>query len=262
MTRPRLRRPLGWLICLLILAPFLFAAPPPVLAATFPAGFADALVASIPAPTALAFTPDGRMLVSQQTGRLLVYRGGALQGTALDLTATDRVCANFERGLLGIAVDPAFASNRHVYLFYTFKKHDSCSTNQPTTDPVNRVSRFVLSDANTIDLGSEMVLIDNMPSPNGNHNAGDLNFGKDGLLYITIGEGGVSATARQSHILAGKVLRIGADGAIPPGNRRGRPAATSPARRRQARPAGKSSPAACGIPSASRSTRTPPGRAS
>ncbi len=51
------------------------------------------------------------------------------------------------------------------------------------------MSRFTLPVAtNVIDVASELVLVDNMPSPNGNHNAGDLQFGRDSNLYITIGE--------------------------------------------------------------------------
>src|SRR5688500_941509 len=87
----------------------------PADAATLPPGFGDQLVATVGAPTALAFTPDGRTLVTTQPGLLRVVRNGSLLPTpALDLTAT--ICANSERGLLGVAVDPQFATNRFVYL--------------------------------------------------------------------------------------------------------------------------------------------------
>jgi PKD repeat protein len=79
------------------------------------------------------------------------------------------------------------------------------------------VSRFVYNGANNT-AGSEPVLIDNMPAPGGNHNAGDLEFGKDGYLYVTIGEGGNNAAARLEHVLTGKVLRITRDGGIPAAN--------------------------------------------
>jgi glucose/arabinose dehydrogenase len=198
-------------------------------AATVPADFADALVTNVPAPTALAFTPDGRMLITSQSGQLRVYQDGALLATpALDLAAADRICSDFERGLLGVAVDPAFATNRSVYLYYTFKKHGGCAKNTADS-PVNRVSRFVLPDNNVINLAGEVVLVDNMPSPNGNHNAGDLHFGKDGYLYISIGDGGCdyaddsgcggsNDAARDQHVLTGKILRVTRDGGIPPGN--------------------------------------------
>lgn len=195
-----------------------------------PTDFEDALVTNIGGPTALAFTPDGRMLIATQGGTLRIYQNGALVATPA-LTLGSRVCTNSERGLLGVAVDPQFAMNRYVYLFYTFNKFNTCPTGQPTNanNPVNRVSRFVLSDSNTINLSSETILVDNMPSPAGNHNAGDLGFGKDGFLYISIGDGGCdyagdsgcageNDAARDRHVLTGKILRITRDGGIPPGN--------------------------------------------
>lgn len=198
---------------------------------TLPAGFADSLVASVGAPTAIAFTPDGRMLVTTQGGTLRVHQGGVLLPTPALTIPSARICANSERGLLGVAVDPDFATNRFVYLFYTFRKWGVCPTGQPTrTDnPVNRVSRFTLPDTNVVDPASEVVLVDNVRSPNGNHNAGDLRFGRDGTLYVTTGDGGAdyagdsggggsNDASRDEFQLLGKVLRITRDGGIPPTN--------------------------------------------
>lgn len=197
-------------------------------AAALPPGFSDSVVASVGAPTALAFTPDGRMLVTTQEGQLRVVRNGVLLGTPA-LSLGGRVCTNSERGLLGVAVDPAFASNRSIFLYYTFNAHGSCSTKTPSTDPHNRVSRFVLTDANSVDPSTERVLIDEIPSPAGNHNAGDLRFGRDGHLYVTVGDGGcdyadlgscagANDAARDTHVLIGKVLRVTRDGGIPADN--------------------------------------------
>jgi glucose/arabinose dehydrogenase len=211
---PRTQRPRHpfWLALLLLLAPLLFgASPQTALAATFPDGFADALVASIPAPTALAFTPDGRMLIAAQDGRLYVKRGESAPDLAL---ALPNICAIGERGLLGVAVDPAFAENHHIYLYYTRKVNDLCTT---TTNPANRVARFTLGDDDVAE--DEAVLIDNIRSSiRGIHNAGDLNFGQDGYLYITVGDGDNPSLAQQLNTLNGKILRIAADGSIPPTN--------------------------------------------
>ena len=198
--------------------------------AAIPPDFEDALIATIGGPTALAFTPDGRLLITTQGGQVRVYQNGTLLATpALNLAA--RLCTNSERGLLGVAVDPQFATNRFVYLYYTFNKFNVCPTGQPTSpsNPVNRVARFVLADDNTISAASESVLIDNIHSPNGNHNGGDLNFGKDGYLYISVGDGGAdyagnsgsagaNDAARDRHVLLGKILRITRDGGVPPDN--------------------------------------------
>ena len=197
-------------------------------ALALPAQFEDRLVTSVPLPTGMAFTPDARLLIATQPGRLRVVQGGGLvNDPALDLSAA--ICSDSERGLLGVAVDPSFSANRYVYLYYTFKKFGACPRNSETS-PVNRVSRFTLSDANVVDPASETVLVDNIPSPNGNHNAGDLEFGKDGNLYITTGDGGChysgditkcnssNTASRDTNVLVGKVLRIMPSGGIPAGN--------------------------------------------
>jgi len=201
----------------------------PVEAATLQSGFADELLTPVSKPTALTFTPDGRMLVTTQPGQLRVYKdGNLLQTPALNLGS--KMCFNSERGLLGVAVDPDFATNRYVYLYYTFNKLGVCPTGQPTNpdNPVNRVSRFAMA-GDIVDPSSEKVLADNIPSPNGNHNAGDLHFGKDGYLYISVGDGGcdyagdsgcagANDASRDRNILLGKVLRITRDGNIPSDN--------------------------------------------
>jgi glucose/arabinose dehydrogenase/PKD repeat protein len=205
------------LALLLLLLP-LNTAP---LAATVPAGFSDSLIASVGGPTALAFTPDGRLLITTQSGTLRIYQGGSLLGTPALTFPASSICNASEQGLLGVAVDPAFAATRYIFLFYTFEK--------PGGSCVNRVSRFVLPDGNVVDPATELVLVDNMPSPAGNHNAGDLHFGRDGYLYISIGDGGcdwagnsgcagANDAARDEHVLTGKILRITRDGNIPPNN--------------------------------------------
>ena len=193
-------------MCALALLAALGAVWPGAASAVVPAGFSDDLVASVPAPTALAFTPDGRMLVSSQGGTLWVVQGGppASAGTLAP------ICTNSERGLLGVAVDPDFSSNRFVYLYWTVNKSGTC---------VNRVARYVLTDANIIDLSSQTLLLDNIPSPAGNHNGGDLFVGKDGYLYVAIGDGGTGgAPARVLNTVSGKILRIMRTGGIPADN--------------------------------------------
>ena len=75
-----------------------------------PAGFTDSVVANVAAPTALTFTPDGRMVVTGKAGRVIVRHEDGTRTTALDISA--RVCDDLERGLVGVAIDPAFATNR------------------------------------------------------------------------------------------------------------------------------------------------------
>jgi glucose/arabinose dehydrogenase len=202
------------------------ALPAAARAVSLPAGFVDEPVAAVESPTAVAFTPRGSMLIATQPGVLRVFRDGALRAAPpLDISA--KVCSNSERGLLGVAVDPAFAANRFIYLYYTWKKTGTCPTGSATA-PVNRVSRFVLGPGDTVNPASEVVLVDNISSFAGNHNAGDLAFGPDGYLYVSVGDGGcdyagggcggANDAARDRNVLLGKILRITRDGGIPPGN--------------------------------------------
>ena len=204
----------------------LLALPAP--AVTLPPGFSDNLVTAVGAPTALAFTPDGRLLITTQGGTLRVVQGGTLLPAAA-LTLGTKVCSNSERGLLGVAVDPMFTSSRFIYLFYTFNKNNAGCPTSSQTSPVERVSRFTLPDTNVIDPASELILIDNVLNFAGNHNGGDVRFGTDGYLYAGIGDGGcdyandsgcggANDASRDRNILNGKILRIAKDGSLPPDN--------------------------------------------
>jgi glucose/arabinose dehydrogenase len=217
------------LLCLLTGLAVLGCLNAAVASAAVPPDFEDTLVTKVSGPTAIAFTPDRRLLITSHFGELRVYKNGALlPDPAIDLGA--KICSDKERGLLGVAVDPAYSdpANHYIYLYYTFNKFNSCAYSS-STSPVNRVSRFKLSDASVVDPASEQVLIDNVPSPDGIHNAGDLQFGKDGNLYVSIGDGGCdyqgnsgcgsqNDASRDPHVLLGKILRITPNGGIPATN--------------------------------------------
>ena len=168
----------------------------PARAATLPTGFSEALVASgLESPTAMQFAPDGRLFVCEQGGRLRVIKNGALLPTPF-LTLT--VSSSGERGLLGVAFDPAFSSNQFIYLYYT------------ATSPAvhNRISRFT-ANGDTVVPGSEVVILElNNLSSATNHNGGALAFGPDGKLYAAVGENANSANAQSMNNLLGKMLRI------------------------------------------------------
>lgn len=210
-------------ICGLLCAAALLAIPAAPTTAQRAAFIEELVVGGVDSPTALAFTPGGGMLVASKGGRLYLVEGGELrQPPVLDIAA--RLCTQSERGLLGVAVDPQFAQNGFIYVYYTARRNNACTTNNRSTDPFNRVSRFTLANGAA---AAERILIDGIPSPNGNHNAGDLHFGKDGYLYISVGDGGrdygggsagANDAARDRHTLLGKILRITRDGGIPPGN--------------------------------------------
>ncbi|MGH9041416.1 MAG: PQQ-dependent sugar dehydrogenase [Acidimicrobiia bacterium] len=193
--------------------------PAQALTPGLPDGFTDELIATVSAPTAVAFTPEGGMLIAAQSGRVYLHdpaSEAALGAPVLDLSAG--TCSNLERGLLGLAVDPAHRDNHFVYAFYTADRDGEC---------VHRVSRFELVDR-VINPGSEKILIDGIPSQNANHNGGDLQFGPDGHLYASVGDGGCdydgggcaggNDASRDEHVLVGKILRITTSGEAPDSN--------------------------------------------
>src|SRR5690349_3586439 len=175
--------------------------------ATLPPGFTETEVGGSLSgqPTAMAFSPDGRLFVCLQTGQLRVIKNGALLATPFLSLSVD---SSGERGLLGIAFDPNFFTNHYVYVYYTV----------PTSPAHNRVSRFTAA-GDVVAPGSEMVILnlDNLSSAT-NHNSGALHFGPDGKLYIGVGENANGANAQTLSNLLGKVLRINSDGSSPTDN--------------------------------------------
>ena len=176
-------------------------------AATLPAGFTESQFGSNlnGTPTAMAFAPDGRLFVCLQTGQLRVIKNGSLLATPFVSLSVD---SSGERGLLGVAFDPNFASNQFVYVYYT--------TN---TAPIhNRISRFT-ANGDVAAANSEVVLVDldNLSSAT-NHNGGAIHFGPDGKLYAGVGENANSSNAQSLGNRLGKILRYNADGTIPTDN--------------------------------------------
>jgi glucose/arabinose dehydrogenase len=187
-----------------------------------PTGFSDVTVAGsaanpLASPTAITPMPDGRALILEKGGavRVLLSSGTLSAADALTLS----VCTDSEEGLLGAAIDPNFAANGFVYLFYT-RNAGNCAS---STGRFNRVSRFTMTN-NTISLASELPLLDNMNIPAGNHNGGDLHIGGDGDLYVSVGDGGANprgtgdTAAEDLSLLNGKILRITLAGGVPADN--------------------------------------------
>jgi glucose/arabinose dehydrogenase len=175
-------------------------------AASLPPGFSESQIASgLSSPTAMEFAPDGRLFVCRQGGQLRVIKNGSLLTTPF-LTLT--VDSAGERGLLGIAFDPNFATNNFVYVYYTV----------PGNPAHNRVSRFT-ANGDVALAGSEFVVVDlDNLSGAGNHNGGAIHFGPDGKLYVAVGENANAANSQTLSNRLGKVLRINADGSIPSDN--------------------------------------------
>jgi len=176
-------------------------------AATLPPGFVETPLASglLDRATAMDIAPDGRIFVCLQDGELRVIKKGSLLATPfVSLT----VNADGERGLLGVAFDPHFTTNHFVYVYYT-----------ATTPAVhNRVSRFT-ANGDVALTGSERIILnlENLSSAT-NHNGGAIHFGRDGKLYVAVGDNANSANAQVLTNRLGKILRINPTGSIPSDN--------------------------------------------
>ena len=131
------------------------------------------LDAAINQPTELAVAPDRRVFFLDRTGNVRVWLP-ASQTTVTAATLSVDITGN--HGLLGLALDPAFASNGFVYLFYS-----------PQTPSVNRLSRFSTA-GNLLDLGSERVMLEIPTQRQCCHEGGSLAFGPDGNLYLSTGD--------------------------------------------------------------------------
>ena len=179
------------------------------------------------APTAFAFLPDGRILVTEQAGVVrLVSEGVVVTEPFLDLR--ERVNDFDDRGLLAVAPDPGFAINGEVYLLYVYD-YDGAS---PESARVARVSRFTAA-GNAAQLETETIILgkqgattcdllprgaDCLPADFESHTGGAIEFAADGSLFVSTGEGAPNRDfshawrAQDLDYLGGKVLHVAADG--------------------------------------------------
>lgn len=172
---------------------------------------ARAIARHLETPWALAFAADGRLFVTERPGRIRVI---ARESPSVQLWATipvhESAAQDIETGLMGIAVDPGFARNHRVYVCYTHREADDSL--------FNRVA--VLTEERGRGTGLT-VLVDRIPAGS-YHNGCRLKFGPDGKLYATTGDAAgnrqEAAAAQSVASLAGKVLRLEADGSVPADN--------------------------------------------
>lgn len=145
-------------------------------------------------PWALAFLPNGDMLVTERVGNVRLVENGVLQSEVIAKIANAKEIG--EGGLLGIATDPNFASNNYVYLYYTYEEAGG--------NTLNRVARMEYKDKK---LTNEETVVNAIPGAS-NHNGGRIKFGPDGNLYIGTGDAQDPSRAQNQSSWAGKILKV------------------------------------------------------
>ena len=161
----------------------------------------------------LAFPDDDtdRLFLLLQPGLVMVFPNDqAVESAEVFLDIREQVNdRGNEEGLLGLAFDPAYRSNGHLFVYY--------SADSPRRSVV---SRFTVSraDPDRADPASELVILE-VPQPYRNHNGGAILFGPDGYLYVGLGDGGSAGDPRGNGqdrtTLLGAILRIDVSGAAP-----------------------------------------------
>jgi glucose/arabinose dehydrogenase len=211
---PRRRVALGsLLLCAFVALLSSLAAPGPTAAQRAeseglpPGTRVETVLEGMRAPVAMAFDPAGRLFYTEKTGAVRLFANGQLQPNPV---ITFQVNSDFERGLLGIAISPNFSTDRFIYVYYTN------ATRPDSPERENRVVRFTERDG----VGSNPTTLFTASQTAGNHVGGNLHFGPDGKLYVTIGDNGNPENGQDLQSRNGKIHRLNPDGSAPGDNPR------------------------------------------
>jgi aldose sugar dehydrogenase len=162
----------------------------------------ETVVTGLEVPWAIAFDPSGRMFLTERPGRIRIVENGTLRAEPL-ATISDLEHTG-ETGLMGLALHPEFSTNKFVYVAYAYSSDGTRV----------RVVRFREEKGALID---PTTIIENLPAARF-HAGTALGFGPDHKLYVTTGDATDRELAQRLDSLAGKTLRLNADGSIPEDN--------------------------------------------
>jgi glucose/arabinose dehydrogenase len=184
-------------------------APATLTAAAVPPGFTQrTVVRGLAGGTDMAFAPGGHLFITLKSGVVRIQRSTGTVGTVLNFSG--KVEDTGERGLLGVAVDPGFATNQRLYLVYTHRA--------TATQPIhNRLVRVTVRNGRLAP-GSERLLFRFPGQSATNHVGGSVQVGRDGKLYVSHGENARAAQAQSLGNVLGKIVRLNRNGTIPRDN--------------------------------------------
>jgi glucose/arabinose dehydrogenase len=165
---------------------------------------AQVVASGLEVPWGLGFLPGGDLLITERPGRVRLVTAGTL---VEEPVARVRTTQTGEGGLLGIAIDPGFASNRGFFLFLTVTDGDQT---------MNQVERWTLSEDHRSALFTQLVVAGIAGAAI--HDGGRLRIGPDGKLWVTTGDARQSELAQDPQSLNGKLLRYTLEGKVPSDN--------------------------------------------
>lgn len=176
-------------------------------------------------PTEILFSPDGRtMYFSRKNGRIHLLtassRGGTFGNLQMALDLTLETCTEGERGLGDIALHPDFSEtdNRWMYVYLTVPNNQGLCSEDVFSGAQNVLVRYAVQDDMTLDASSRELLLESPPLPLRTHNGGSIQFGVDGFMYVTIGDGDMRGDAPLVNNLLGGIVRLTPEGDIPDTN--------------------------------------------
>ena len=201
-ARPKSGRLAGFLAVSLAAATLTTAATTSTAAAAVPTGFTDTVaIGGLTNPTVAAFAPDGRVFIGEKSGIVKTFDSLADTSATVAVDLRTAVQDFWDRGLLGMTIDPQYPARPYLYVLYSFdaapggtapRWGDACPTPPGATEDgcviTGRLSRLTL-DASGVATGAEQVLLTDWCQQYPSHSIGSVTFGPDGALYVGGGDG-------------------------------------------------------------------------
>jgi glucose/arabinose dehydrogenase len=178
----------------------------PIDTAGAPALVETVIQSGLSVPWDIAFAPDGRMFMTERMGNIVMFESVKPNAKRIGFVRVPDVHSMGEAGLMGIALDPDFATNHFLYV---------CASRMDNAEWRNQILRYT---AGTDSMTFDSYVIRDGPQAAAIHDGCRLRFGPDAKLWVTMGENGNGRLAQDPSSLNGKILRLNGDGTVPADN--------------------------------------------